>query len=151
MQYQTGFQPDKIAASAFIAAGVQIVGDVTIGERASVWFNSVLRGDCEKIAVGDDANIQDLSVVHADPGFPCLIGDRVTVGHAALLHGAVIEEDVLIGMRSVVMNGARIGTGSVIGAATLITEGVVIPPNSLVLGSPGKGHTRSAREGPPSH
>ena len=97
-----------------------------------------VRGDTEAIRIGSSTNIQDACVLHADPGLPCVIGDRVTVGHAAIVHGAVVEQDVMIGMRAVILNGARIGTGSIIGAGAVVAEGTTIEPNSLVFGLPGK-------------
>ncbi|TWT54049.1 2,3,4,5-tetrahydropyridine-2,6-dicarboxylate N-acetyltransferase [Rubripirellula amarantea] len=124
--------------SIFIAPNATVFGDVQIGREATIWFGAVIRGDTDTIKIGTQTNIQDLCVLHADPTFPCTIGDRVTVGHAAVIHGATIENDVLVGMRAVVLNGATIGTGSVIAAGTLIPENMVVPPNSLVMGVPGK-------------
>ncbi len=124
--------------SAFIASNAVVLGDVTIAAQASIWFGAVVRGDAERIYVGRETNIQDLCVLHADPGFPCLIGAAVTVGHAAVVHGAEVEDGVMIGMRSVVMNGACIGTGSIIGAGAIVPEGKQIPPGSVVLGVPGR-------------
>lgn len=132
------FRPELVHPSVFIAAGAIVVGDVTIGEDSSVWFNAVLRGDTDPIRIGCRTNIQDGCILHADPGFPCTIGDGVTVGHAAIVHGATVENDVVVGMRSVVMNGATIGTGSIIGAGSVVTEGMKIPPGSLVLGLPAR-------------
>lgn len=132
------FRPEQLHASVFVAAGARIVGDVTIDEQSSVWFNAVLRGDTEPIRIGKRTNVQDLCVLHADPGFPCVLEDGVTLGHRAIVHGAVIEEDSLIGMGAIVMNGARIGAGSIIGVGAVVTEGVEVPPGSLVLGLPGK-------------
>jgi carbonic anhydrase/acetyltransferase-like protein (isoleucine patch superfamily) len=126
------------AASAWIAPTATVVGNVTLGEQASVWFGAVVRGDCEAVTIGPRSNVQDLCCLHADPGFPCTIGADVTIGHAAVVHGATVEDEVLIGIRATVLNGARIGAGSLIGAAALVTEGALIPPRSLVLGVPGK-------------
>ena len=114
------------------------MGDVTIGPEASVWFQTVIRGDTERIVIGRSTNVQDLSMVHADPGFPCLVGKRVTVGHRVILHGCVVEDDCLVGMGAILLNGARVGAGSVIGAGALIKEGQQVPPGSLVVGSPGR-------------
>lgn len=136
MEFQTQFRPDQIASSAYLADGVTVLGDVTVGEESSVWFGSVIRGDTERIAIGRCTNVQDLCVIHADPGFPCVIGDAVTVGHGAIVHGATIEEEVLIGMRAVILNGARVGRGSLIAAGAIVTEGMVIPPGSIVTGTP---------------
>lgn len=132
------FRPEQVAPSVWIAPGAVVLGDVTIGEAASVWFNAVVRGDTEQIIIGRQTNVQDLCMLHADPGQPCQLGDRVTLGHGAIVHGAIVEDDCLIGMRSVVMNGARIGTGSIVGVGAVVTEGTIIPPRSLVLGLPGK-------------
>src|SRR5688572_557880 len=103
------FQPELIHPSAYLAAGVAVVGRVNIGEESSVWFNAVLRGDCEEIRLGKRTNVQDCCVLHADPGFPCILGDGVTVGHGAVVHGAKLGDNVLVGMKAVVMNGAQIG------------------------------------------
>jgi carbonic anhydrase/acetyltransferase-like protein (isoleucine patch superfamily) len=127
-----------IDPTAFIARGAIVLGDVSLGRDASVWFNAVIRGDAERIAIGDETNIQDLSMVHADPGLPSLVGSRVTVGHRVILHGCIIEDDCLIGMGAIVLNGARIGRGSVIGAGAVVTEGMNVPPGSVVLGVPGR-------------
>lgn len=131
-------RPNQVHPSVFVATGAVVRGDVTLDQDASVWFGAVLRGDVDRIAVGKGSNIQDLAVVHCDPGFPCSIGEDVTVGHAAVVHGATIESRVLIGIRAVVLNGAHVGTGSIIGAGAVVTEGANIPPNSLVVGVPGK-------------
>ena len=127
-----------IDPSAFIARGAVVLGDVRLGRDSSVWYNSVIRGDTERIEVGEGSNIQDLSMLHADPGFPCLLGCRVTVGHRAILHGCTVEDDCLIGMGAIVLNGVKLGAGSVVGAGAVLTEGMKVPPGSLVLGVPGK-------------
>lgn len=132
------FRPEQVAATALIAPGAVVLGDVTVGDEASIWFNAVARGDSERIVIGRQTNVQDLCLLHADPGFPCLLGERVTLGHGAIVHGATVEDDCLIGMRAVVMNGARIGSGSIVGVGAVVTEGTLIPPHSLVLGTPGK-------------
>ena len=137
-QYDTQFHPEKLAASVYLSPTATVIGDVQVGEHSSVWFGAIVRGDTEAIRIGASTNIQDACVLHADPGFPCLIGDRVTVGHAAIVHGARVEDDVMIGMRAVILNGARIGTGSIIGAGAVVAEGMTIEPNSLVFGVPGK-------------
>jgi carbonic anhydrase/acetyltransferase-like protein (isoleucine patch superfamily) len=128
----------RLHATAFIAPGAVVVGDVTLGARSSVWFNAVLRGDVDRIEVGEDSNIQDGSVVHMDEGSPALIGARVTIGHGAIIHGCVIEDDCLIGMGAVVLSGARIGAGSLIGAGALVREKQSIAPGSVALGMPAK-------------
>ncbi len=129
---------DLIDPSALITPTATVLGDVTIGAGSSVWYGAVVRGDSERIRIGRETNIQDLCVLHADPGFPCTLADRVTVGHGAIVHGATVEDDVMIGMRAVVMNGAVIGKGSLIAVAAVVTEGTVIPPGSIVMGIPGK-------------
>jgi carbonic anhydrase/acetyltransferase-like protein (isoleucine patch superfamily) len=127
-----------IDPSAFLARGAIVLGDVTLGGRASVWYHAVIRGDTEAIAIGDDTNLQDFTMVHADPGAPCRVGARVSVGHRAILHGCTVEDDCLIGMGAILLNGARIGAGSVVGAGALVKEGMVVPPGSLVVGVPGR-------------
>ena len=122
----------------FVAPGAMLIGGVELGEDASVWFNAVLRSDSERICVGSRTNIQDGSVLHADPGKPLTLGGNVTVGHKVMLHGCTVGEGSLIGINSVVLNEARIGTGTIIGANSLIPEGREIPSGVLVLGSPGK-------------
>ena len=129
----------RIAASAYLDPSAQIIGNVEIGERSSVWCNATLRGDVNTIRIGDDSNVQDNSVLHVDYGeFPLHIGDRVTVGHSVVLHGCTVEDDCLIGIGAIVLNGAIIGRGSVIAAGALVSEGARIPPGSLVMGVPGK-------------
>jgi carbonic anhydrase/acetyltransferase-like protein (isoleucine patch superfamily) len=137
-QHDTQYHPEWIDESVFLAPAVVVVGRVRIGPASSVWYHSVLRGDTESISIGSGTNIQDGCILHADPGFPCRLGDRVTVGHGAVVHGAEVADDVLIGIRSVVMNGARIGPGSIVGVGSVVTEGREIPANSLVLGLPGR-------------
>ena len=126
----------RLHPTAFIAPGAVVVGDVTLGARSSVWFNAVLRGDVDRIEVGEDSNIQDGSVVHMDEASPALIGARVTIGHGAVIHGCVIEDDCLIGMGAVVLSGARIGAGSLIGAGALVREKQTIAPGCIALGIP---------------
>jgi len=129
----------RIAASAYVDASAQIIGDVTLGERSSIWPNVTARGDVHYIRIGDDTNIQDNSVLHCDAGlFPLEIGHRVTVGHLAMLHGCTIEDDCLIGIGAVVLNGARIGRGSVIAAGAVVPEGMQVPQESMVMGVPAK-------------
>ncbi len=128
----------EVHPTAFVAPGAVVVGNVTLGARSGIWFNAVLRGDIDRIVVGDDSNVQDGTVVHTDEGSPALIGARVTIGHGAVIHGCTIEDDSLIGIAAIVLNRARIGRGSVVGAGSLVPEGAVIPPGSLVLGVPGK-------------
>jgi carbonic anhydrase/acetyltransferase-like protein (isoleucine patch superfamily) len=138
MNAQITFRPELVHSTVFLARGAVVLGDVTIGEESSVWFQAVIRGDVEAIRVGRRTNIQDGSILHADPGFPCTLGDDVTVGHGAIVHGATVGDRVLIGMRAVVMNGAEIGDECVIGVGAVVTEGTKVPAGSVVLGLPGK-------------
>ena len=128
----------KLHLTAFVAPGAVVVGDVTLGARSSVWFNTVVRGDSDRVEVGDDTNLQDNATVHQDEGMPAIVGARVTVGHRAVIHGCVIGDDCLIGMGAMVLSGARIGAGSLIGAGALVREGQVIPAGSLALGMPAR-------------
>jgi len=129
----------RIASSAYIDLSAQIIGDVVIGERSSVWLNVSMRGDVNYIRIGDETSIQDNTVLHVDHDvYPCLIGNRVTVGHAAVLHGCVVEDGVLIGIGAIVLNGAKIGPGAVVAAGALVPEGMEVPANSLVMGAPAK-------------
>lgn len=127
-----------LANGVYIASGAVVVGDVTLGENASVWYNAVLRGDINRIVVGDHSNIQDNSVIHLADDFPCLIGSYVTVGHSAIVHACHIGDECLIGMGAVVLDGAEVGKQCLIGARALVTQNVKIPDGSLVLGSPAK-------------
>ncbi len=122
----------------FIAPGAFVIGEVTLGAWANVWYNAVVRGDMARIIIGEETNLQDNVTVHVDEDVPTLIGNRVTVGHNVVLHGCTVEDGALIGMGSVILNGAIIGKDSLVGAGSLITPGTVIPPRSLVIGSPGK-------------
>jgi carbonic anhydrase/acetyltransferase-like protein (isoleucine patch superfamily) len=138
MSLDTGFRPQQVHPTVWLAPGATVVGDVTIGEDSSVWFGAVLRGDSETIRIGSRTNVQDGCILHADPGFPCLLGDGVTLGHGAIVHGAQVADNVMIGMRAVVMNGASIGANSIVGVGAVVTEGMQIPAGSLVLGLPAK-------------
>ena len=122
----------------YIAPNATVLGQVELGEDVSVWFGAVIRGDVEKIIHCKGSNIQDLSVLHVDPGSPIIIGENVTVGHKVMLHGCTIGNNSLIGINSVILNNVEIGNNCLIGANTLLTEGTKIPDNSLVMGSPGK-------------
>jgi carbonic anhydrase/acetyltransferase-like protein (isoleucine patch superfamily) len=125
--------------SAFVDVSAQVIGDVHIGEECSVWLNTVIRGDVNYIRIGARSNIQDLTLVHVQrETHPTFIGEDVTIGHSAIVHGCTIENQCLIGMGAILLNGCRIGTGSIIAAGTLIPEGMVVPPGSMVMGSPGK-------------
>ena len=127
-----------IAPDVFIAPDAYVIGQVTIGPRSSVWFGSTLRGDHEPLTLGEGVNVQDHSVLHTDEGFPLVLGDYVSLGHNAVVHGAVVEDHVLIAMSATVLTGARIGAGSIVAANALVPEGREIPPRSLVVGTPGK-------------
>jgi len=127
-----------IDPTAFIHPEALVFGDVTLGARASVWPGAVLRGDSAPITIGEGSNVQDGVVIHVDPGLPCTIGSRVTVGHRAVVHGATVEDDCLIAIGAIVLNRVVVGTGSLVGAGAVCSEGMVIPSNSLVLGVPGK-------------
>jgi len=128
----------KIADSAYVDPGAHVIGDVEIGESSSIWPTAVLRGDLEPIRVGAMTNIQDGSLIHTDRGFPAVIGNRVTVGHAAILHGCIVEDDSLIGIGARVLTGARIGRGAVVAAGALVPEGMEVEPDTLVMGTPAK-------------
>jgi carbonic anhydrase/acetyltransferase-like protein (isoleucine patch superfamily) len=132
-----GVSPE-IARSAWIARDAAVIGDVLLGEETSVWFGAVLRGDNEPIRVGRRTNIQEHAVIHTDPGFPAVIGEGCTIGHRAVIHGCEVGGNSLIGMGAIVLNGARIGVNCLIGAGALVTENKVVPPNSLVVGAPGR-------------
>jgi carbonic anhydrase/acetyltransferase-like protein (isoleucine patch superfamily) len=128
----------SIDASVFVARGAQIIGDVVIGEGASVWYNCVLRGDINRISIGKRSNIQDGTVIHLENDLGCSVGDDVTVGHRAILHGCTIEDGALIGMGAIVLNGAVIGKGAIVGAGAVVKEGMQVPPCTLVVGVPAK-------------
>jgi carbonic anhydrase/acetyltransferase-like protein (isoleucine patch superfamily) len=129
----------RVHASAFIDESAQVIGDVEVGEESSVWMCAVLRGDVQSIAVGRRTNIQDGAVVHVMNGAHATrIGDNVTIGHGALVHGCTIEDQCLIGIGAILLNGVHVGHGSIVAAGTLLVEGAKVPPKSLVMGSPGK-------------
>lgn len=132
-----GKEPD-IDPDAFVAPTSVVIGEVSMAPGSSVWYQAVLRADCGPISLGPDSNIQDNCSVHTDPGFPLTVGARVSVGHNAVLHGCVIEDDVLVGMGATVLNGARIGAGSLVAAQALVPQGMQVPPGSLVAGVPAK-------------
>ena len=128
----------SVAGTAFVAPGAMLIGRVTIGAEASVWYGAVLRADRDLIRVGERSNVQDGCVLHADPGAPLSVGSHVTIGHNATLHGCTVEDLVLIGMGAIVLNGARVGRYSIIAAGTVLTEGQQVPEGALVAGVPGK-------------
>ena len=136
--YHLGDLTPDIADSAWVADNAQVVGRVTLAENASVWFGAVVRGDTERIHIGKNTNVQDGAVVHADHGFPAVLGDNVTVGHQAVVHGCTVGEGSLIGIQAVVLNRARIGKNCLVGAGSLVTEGKEFPDGWMILGSPAK-------------
>jgi carbonic anhydrase/acetyltransferase-like protein (isoleucine patch superfamily) len=127
-----------IHPEAFVAPGAVVLGDVSLGREASIWYQCVVRADMAPIAIGDQTNIQDLTMVHVDEGVPCTVGRRVGVGHRAILHGCTIEDEVLVGMGAILLNHVHVGTGSVIGAGAVLPEGMRVPPRSVVMGVPGR-------------
>ena len=131
-------QTPQIHPSAYIAPGSTVLGDVVIGEQSSVWPGAVLRGDINSIRIGDCTNIQDGAILHLADDYPTILGNHVTVGHAAVVHACTVEDEVLIGMHATILDGAVIGKGSIIGAHTLVKAGMQVPPGSLVLGVPGR-------------
>lgn len=128
----------QLGTGVFIAPGAQVMGNVVLGDNVSIWYNSVLRGDINGIYIGARSNIQDCSVLHVENDRACHVGQDVTVGHRAILHGCTIEDRVLIGMGAIILNGAKVGAGSVIAAGAVVKENEIIPPLSLVVGVPGK-------------
>jgi len=132
------FGSPSIDDAAFVAPTAVVVGAVTMGPRASIWYGAVARADAEVIEIGEGSNVQDGCTLHSDPGFPLVVGRGVTVGHRVVLHGARVDDDVLIGMGSTVLNGAHIGSGSIVAAGAVVMQGAEIPPNSLVAGVPAK-------------
>jgi carbonic anhydrase/acetyltransferase-like protein (isoleucine patch superfamily) len=136
--YQLGDRIPQVHPSAFIHETAVVIGQVDVGPNVSVWPFTTLRGDNEPITLGQDSNVQEGCTLHTDPGFPLVVGQRVTVGHHAMLHGCTIGDDSLIGIQAVILNGAVIGRGCLVGAASLVTEGKQIPDGSLALGSPAK-------------
>jgi gamma-carbonic anhydrase len=127
-----------LGAGVYLARTAVVVGDVTLGDHSSVWYNAVLRGDINRIVVGHHSNIQDNSVLHLADDFPCIVGNWVTIGHSAIVHACTVGDETLVGMGAVILDGAVIGEQSLIGAKALVTQGTKIPPGSLVLGSPAK-------------
>jgi len=134
-----GGKSPQLGESVFVAPSADVIGDVVIGARSSIWYCAVLRGDVESIRVGAETSIQDNAVVHVDSsGYSTVIGDRVTVGHSVVLHGCSIGDDALVGIGSIVLNGAEVGAGAMVGAGSLVTPGTKIPPGMLALGSPAR-------------
>lgn len=133
-----GKSPHLDKKVGFIAPSAELIGDLTISEGVNIWFNAVLRADVDSIRIGKNTNVQDCAVIHTDQGFPTTLGEGITIGHNAVIHGCTIEDNCLIGMGAVVLNGAEIGEDSLVGAGSLVSQGMKIPPRSLVLGSPAK-------------
>jgi carbonic anhydrase/acetyltransferase-like protein (isoleucine patch superfamily) len=136
--YQLGEHAPEIDASAYVADSANLIGKVTIAAKASVWDGVTIRGDNERITVGENSNVQEGTVMHTDMGYPLTLGKNVTVGHQAMLHGCTVGDGSLIGIQAVVLNGARIGKGCLVGAGALVTEGKEFPDHSLILGTPAK-------------
>jgi carbonic anhydrase/acetyltransferase-like protein (isoleucine patch superfamily) len=136
--YQLGDQTPRIAESAWVADSAQVIGAVDLAEEVGIWFGAVLRGDTEPIRIGKGTSVQDGCVFHADPGFPLTVGENVTVGHQAMLHGCKVGDGTLIGIRAVVLNGATIGRDCLVGAGAVVTGGKEFPDGSLILGSPAR-------------
>ncbi|MFC5497849.1 gamma carbonic anhydrase family protein [Caenimonas terrae] len=136
--YELDGKAPTLGAGAWVADSAQVIGNVELGENASVWFGVVVRGDNETIRIGRNSNVQDLSVLHSDAGVPLTLGDNVSVGHQVMLHGCTIGDGSLIGIQAVVLNNAKIGRNCIVGAGSVVTEGKEFPDNSLILGSPAR-------------
>lgn len=136
--YQLGEHAPEIDASSFVADTATVIGKVTLHANTSVWFGATIRGDNERITVGAGSNVQEGTIMHTDMGYPLTVGENVTIGHQAMLHGCTIGDGALIGIQAVILNGARIGKGCLVGAGALVTEGKEFPDNSLIIGSPAK-------------
>jgi carbonic anhydrase/acetyltransferase-like protein (isoleucine patch superfamily) len=133
-----GVAPQLPAGFCFVAPSAEVIGNVVLGEDVGIWFGAVLRGDNDLISIGARTNVQDMTMIHVDPGLPVTIGEGCTIGHRAIVHGCTIGDNTLVGMGAMILNGARIGSNCLIGAGALITENKVIPDGSLVMGAPGK-------------
>lgn len=136
--YRLGDAAPAVPVSAYVAPNASLIGKVSLGEQASVWFGAVLRADNEPITLGAGSNVQENAVLHTDPGFPLIVGERVTIGHQAMLHGCTVGDGSLIGVQAVVLNGAVIGKQCLVGAGAIVTERKVFPDRSLILGAPAK-------------
>jgi carbonic anhydrase/acetyltransferase-like protein (isoleucine patch superfamily) len=136
--YEIDGRRPELGAGAFVAESAEVIGDVRLGENASVWFGVVIRGDTDTIRIGKNTNVQDQSMLHADEGVPCTLGDNVTVGHQVMLHGCTIGDGSLIGIQAVVLNKAKIGRNCIVGAGSVVTENKEFPDNTLIVGSPAK-------------
>lgn len=136
----------QVAETSWVAPSADLIGDVRLGERASVWFGAVIRADNTPIVIGADSNIQDGAICHSDEGFPLTIGARVTIGHQAILHGCIVADDCLVGMGARILNGAVIETECIVGAGALVTEGKTFPAGSLIVGAPARAIRQLTRE-----
>ncbi|MYN08395.1 gamma carbonic anhydrase family protein [Pseudoduganella aquatica] len=136
--YQLGEHAPEIDASAFVADTATLIGKVTLHANASVWYGTTIRGDNERITIGENSNVQENTVMHTDMGFPLTLGKNVTVGHQAMLHGCTVGDGSLVGIGAVILNGAKIGKGCLVGAGALVTEGKEFPDNQLIIGAPAK-------------
>lgn len=136
LPYQDRFP--QVPDSAFVAPGAYLIGAITLGEQASVWYGAVLRGDTEPVSIGARTNVQDGCIFHADPGFPAIVGEDCVVGHRAVVHGCEVEDGCLIGMGATILNGAKIGRGSIVAAGALVPENKEFPPHSLIVGVPAR-------------
>jgi len=136
--YELDGMAPQLGKGAWVADSAEVIGNVTLGENASIWFGTVIRGDTERIVIGNNTNIQDVSVLHADFGEPLIIGDNVSVGHCVMLHGCTVGDGSLIGIQAVILNRAKIGKNCVVGAGSVVTEGKEFPDNSLIIGSPAR-------------
>ncbi|NIC05535.1 gamma carbonic anhydrase family protein [Billgrantia bachuensis] len=136
--YQYGEHRPQIGEEVYVAETADVIGQVTLGQQASVWYQAVLRGDTDHLEVGERSNIQDGAVLHADPGFPLKVGNDVTVGHQAMLHGCTVGDGSLIGIQAVILNGAVIGRNCLVAAGAVVKEGATFPDNSLIVGAPAK-------------
>lgn len=128
----------KVPDSAFVAPGAYLIGAITLGEQASVWYGAVLRGDTEPVSIGARTNVQDGCILHADPGFPAVVGEDCVVGHRAVVHGCEVGDGCLVGMGATILNGAKISEGSIVAAGALVSEGKEFPPRSLIVGVPAR-------------
>jgi carbonic anhydrase/acetyltransferase-like protein (isoleucine patch superfamily) len=144
--YQLGEDAPQIDPSAWVADSANLIGKVTLGANATVWYGVTIRGDNERITIGPDSNVQEGTVMHTDMGYPMTLGTGVSIGHMAMLHGCTVGDGALIGIQAVIMNGAKIGKGCLVGAGALVTEGKEFPDNTLILGSPAKA-VRTLAEG----
>jgi carbonic anhydrase/acetyltransferase-like protein (isoleucine patch superfamily) len=136
--YQLGDDAPDIADTAYVADTATLIGKVSVEANASVWFGAILRGDNERITIGENSNVQEATVMHTDMGYPLTLGKNVTIGHAAMLHGCTIGDGALVGIQAVILNGAKIGKGCLVGAGALVTEGKEFPDNTLIVGAPAK-------------